>query len=255
MTWMPSRVAAALVAIAAVVFALGAPVHARGDGLVPSRHGSFGHYTLALTWQPGFCGTDGGCRADQPRTVLIGLHGLWASRPQPLIARGISAPQWWHHGCAYYQHSDRAPTLSGSIRRRLAAVVPHLEHSLVRHEYDKHVQCFGFSADTFFRTALALRHAVLDSGFGRYLVGRARGHRVSHDRVVRAFRHAFDTPLNAALQLRCRKNGKGRPVLTQIWITLHSDALRDFPRARALMNAPIAQDDCPAAFLVPTWPS
>jgi ribonuclease I len=219
----------------------------------PARHADFAYYTFALTWQPGFCGTTGGCLPDQPHDVLIGLHGLWASRPRPLIDRGISAPQWWSRGCDYYHHSDRAPRLSQATLTRLSRVMPHLKDSLLTHEYDKHVQCFGFDAQKFFDTALRMRRRVLDSVFGRYLILTARDHVVRRTDVVAAFMRAFDTDQASALQLRCERDGAGSLVLTQLWITLHTDALSRFPRAGSLMNAPIAQDNCPARFQVPGW--
>lgn len=225
--------------------------------LEPARHGDFAHYTLALTWQPGFCGTGPGCLGDQPHDLLIGLHGLWASRPQALIDRGITAPQWWSRGCDYYGHSHgqgvRAPRLSAATLRRLAHVMPHLEDPLLPHEYVKHVQCFGFDPQTFFDTELRMRHQVLDSAFGHYLTRMARGHAVGHKAVTDAFMHAFHTNQTSALQLRCERNARGNVVLTQLWITFHSDALSRFPRAGSLMDAPIPQDNCPARFRVPDW--
>lgn len=221
--------------------------------LLARRHSDFAHYTFALTWQPGFCSTDGGCLPYQPHDVLIGLHGLWASRPRSLIDRSISAPQWWSHGCDFYHHSDKAPQLSPAMLARLHRVMPHLKDSLLRHEYDKHVQCFGFDAGTFFATELQMRRRVVDSAFGRYLVMTALGHVVRHTDLTDAFMRAFGTDQSSALQLRCGHNDRGQVVLTQLWITIHADALPRFPHDGALMNAPIAQDDCPARFRVPGW--
>lgn len=237
----------------ALALGLLAAAVARAVPLKAVRHADFGHYTYALTWQPGFCSTDGGCLSDQPHAVLIGLHGLWASRPRSLIDRGISAPQWWQRGCDYYHHSDLAPQLSTATLQRLGRVMPHLRDSLLRHEYDKHVQCFGFDAQTFFDTELRMRQKVLDSAFGHYLTVTARGHAVRHTDVVNAFTRAFGTDHPAALQLRCGRSDRGQVVLTQLWITLHTDALLRFPRDGALMNAPIAQDNCPRRFRVPGW--
>lgn len=225
----------------------------RTTSLVPARHGSFGHYTFAITWQPGFCSVYDGCLASQPHTVLIGLHGLWASRPRSLIARHIRAPQWWRHGCDYYHHSDRAPPLPSALLHRLHRVMPHLRHSLLVHEYDKHVQCFGFNPRTFFTTELRMRRAVIDSPFGRYLIEVARGHEVSRRRVTDTFVRAFGTHQRSALQLRCARDHRGQVVLTQMWITLHTDAVARFPYHGALMNAPIAQHNCPRRFGVPNW--
>lgn len=237
----------------ALVLGLLAAAGAQAVPLTAARHAHFAHYTFALTWQPGFCSTDGGCLPDQPHGVLIGLHGLWASRPQSLIDRGISAPQWWSRGCDYYHHSDEAPRLLPAMLTRLHRVMPHLKDSLLRHEYDKHVQCFGFDAPTFFATELRMRRQVIDSAFGRYLITTARGHRVRHADVTAAFMRAFGTDQSSALQLRCGHDHHGHVVLTQLWITIHANALPRFPRDGALMNAPIAQDDCPARFRVPGW--
>jgi ribonuclease I len=226
---------------------------ARAAPLRPVRYGDFVHYTFALTWQPGFCSTDGGCLPDQAHTVLIGLHGLWASRPQSLIRRGISAPQWWSRGCDYYHHSDGAPPLPPATLLRLNAVMPRLKDSLLTHEYDKHVQCFGFDPQTFFRTELQMRRGVVDSAFGRYLTDTAKGREVRHRDVIQAFTRAFGTDQSSALQLRCGRNEQGQVVLTQLWITVYKDALSRFPRDDSFMNAPIPQDNCPARFRVPDW--
>lgn len=248
----PHRVFGSARALAAIIgLATAAAVHA--SPLIPPRHPHFGHYTFALTWQPGFCSTGGGCQGNQPRDVLIGLHGLWASRPQSLIDRRISAPQWWRHGCDYYHPSDRGPTLPASMLARLNRDMPHLRHPLLKHEYDKHVQCFGFDAAVFFETELGMRRRVLDSAFGRYLIVTAQGHAVRHQDVIGAFMRAFGTRQSAALQLRCGRDHHGEVVLAQLWFTLHTDSTSRFPRDHSLMNAPIAQDNCPERFRVPRW--
>lgn len=221
--------------------------------LTPALHSHFGHYTFALTWQPGFCSTESGCLPDQPKTVLIGLHGLWASRPQSLIARGVSAPQWWSRGCDYFHPSHRGPWLPAATYRQLQQVMPHLRHSLLRHEYDKHVQCFGFNTPRFFDTELGMRQAVVRSAFGRYLTQTARGHEVERTAVIDAFVSAFGTDQRSALQLQCGRSHDGRQVLTQMWITVRTAALARFPQASSLMDAPIWQDNCPSRFWVPDW--
>ncbi len=109
-----------------IALALSALVCAQADSpLSPRQHGDFGHYTLALTWQPGFC-AGGRCAADQNHNVHIGLHGLWASRPHDLIARNVPAPKWWSRGCDFYHHSDAALQLDGATVRNLERVMPQL---------------------------------------------------------------------------------------------------------------------------------
>jgi ribonuclease I (enterobacter ribonuclease) len=218
----------------------------------PAQHGDFDHYTFALTWQPGICSTDRGCRADQPRTPLIGLHGLWASTPHSLAATGVVDPQWWSRGCDYYQHSDAAPPLDAALTAQLDAVMPHFTYDLLTHEYDKHVQCFGFDPTPFFETELAMRDAVASSSFGSYLVGQA-GHLVKHDDVVRQFASDLATSHPTALQLQCAKTSAGEIVLTQFWITIPSGEINAFPKPQSLMDTPTNQDTCPPTFLIPAW--
>lgn len=139
------------------------------------------------------------------------------------------------------------------MRSDLHRLMPHLRHGLLRHEYDKHVQCFGFDTRKFFATELHMRREVLDSPFGRYLSASAQGHDVRRAHLLHVFMRAFGTDQQSALQLRCARDRRGRMVLTQLWITLHTPALARFPRDGALMNAPIAQNNCPARFRVPRW--
>ncbi len=220
--------------------------------IIPSRHGDFGHYTFALTWQPGFCRVEH-CLPDQPEGALIGLHGLWPSRPMSLVRRNIPAPAWWRKGCAFYPRDTHPLDLVPGTRRTLDELMPHLPFSLLRHEYEKHAQCFGYDAEAFFRTALHMRQAVVDSAFGRYLERRARGHEVRRAQVVAVFRKTFHARAPRALQLRCGKGRHGRVLLAQLWITVPRKALGRFPQGDALMNAPIPQDNCPARFVVPDW--
>lgn len=220
--------------------------------LLPALHGDFDHYTFALTWQPGICSTDEGCVAGQPRTPLIGLHGLWASRPQDLIRAGDTDPQWWSRGCDFYHHSSEAPPLDAALHQRLVDVMPYFATSLLTHEYDKHVQCFGFDPTLFFTTELAMRDAVVSSAFGAYLTQQA-GKTVDHTAVVNAFDAAFSTAQNTSLQLQCGHDNAGRTVLTQFWITLHAAAVNDFPKPDAFMDTDPSQDSCPQTFLIPAW--
>ncbi|GBQ29556.1 ribonuclease T2 family protein [Gluconacetobacter sacchari] len=234
--------------------AVSPPAPMAGSVVNPPAHGDFGHYTLALTWQPGFCASGPGCRPDQPKTPLIGLHGLWASRPQPLIAQGVPPQRWWGAGCDIYPgQDDKAPvTVTSETKQGLDQSVAHLSHSLVDHEYHKHVQCFGIPAETFFHTALDLRARVAGSDFGTTL--RAwQGRVVSKDAVMRAFRATFHSETERALQLRCEHDHAGHDVLTQLWFTIKREHVGDFPRASAFIRAPEDQDDCPATFLVPAW--
>ena len=216
-------------------------------------HGDFAYYTLALTWQPGICATDEGCRPDQPKGEPIGLHGLWASLPRTLVAAGVTPEQWRQRGCDLVRHSDAEPVLDPALKRRLGDVTPHFADDLLAHEYDKHVQCFGFDPNQFFENELALRERVVNSAFGDYVVSQ-QGRDVAHSDMVAAFRSAYSTSNGTALQLRCGADATGQWVLTQIWISVPADRLDLFPLPSALVDAPIDQDTCPLIFHVSAWP-
>jgi len=220
--------------------------------LVPAQHGDFDVYNLALTWQPGFCGTAAGCLPDQPKDALIGLHGLWASLPTSLSQRGITNVEWWSKGCDYFHHSAAQPALPIAVRRQLSEVIPHVKSDLLHHEYDKHVQCFGFDTTDYFQTELAMRGQILASGFAQTLVNSV-GTVVNHAALIAAFQSSFRTSAPRALQLQCESDANGRKVLSQLWITLRRAAIDSFPTSASLTNSPVPQDNCPATFLIPSW--
>jgi ribonuclease I (enterobacter ribonuclease) len=219
----------------------------------PPRHADFDHYTFALTWQPGMCETGASqCLPGQPKAPLVGLHGLWASLPRDLAAQGVVDQQWWAKGCDFYQHSSDPPALDAALLSNVELVMPHYQPSLLVHEYDKHVQCFGFDPAQFFATELAMRDAVASSAFGSYLDAQA-GHDVKHADVIAQFATSFATNHPTALQLQCAKSNAGEVVLTQFWITIRTDQVNAFPKPISLMDTPTNQDTCPSTFRVPTW--
>jgi len=189
---------------------------------------------------------------DQPHEPEIGLHGLWASETHDLEARDVPVTEWWKQGCGLYGSDDTPPVLSTPVRAGLDRVVPHLRHPLVVHEYAKHVRCFGYDPDRFFRTAMILRDRFSVAPIGQYLRSRA-GLVVTHDEVLRFFALSTGATAERALQLQCGYDREGRAVLEQMWLTLRPDRLGAFPAAGAYAASPQVQDNCPAAFLVRAW--
>jgi ribonuclease I len=234
-----------------VLSLFGALLAASSPALVPARHGDFNHYTFALTWQPGICAAEK-CLPDEPKAPLIGLHGLWASLPESLSVKGVVNPEWWSKGCDYYRHSDAPPPLDASLHDRLEGIMPHFHYDLLTHEYDKHVQCFGFDATRFFAKELAMRQAVVSSSFGKYLMQNA-GRKVDHADVVKQFQAAFKTNRETALQLRCEKTASGELVFAQFWMTIASKEIGAFPKASSFMETTPNQDSCPSRLLIPDW--
>ncbi len=243
-----------MVSVALALSAMMVGLPANAATLTPAVHGDFAHYTFALTWQPGFCGSDEGCLPDQPKAALIGLHGLWASLPQSLIDQGLPMKEWFGRGCEVFGPSEGAPVLDPAVSAQLDAFMPHIAHSLLTHEYDKHVKCFGFDPNQFFSTELAMRATVVAGPFGQYLMDHV-GQTVSHADVTAAFEKTFSTDLANSLQLQCDHNAQGGAFLSQFWFTLRADKLADFPQADDFMATPTAQyeDNCPTTFFVPNW--
>ncbi|PRP71853.1 hypothetical protein BUE93_04215 [Chromobacterium amazonense] len=222
--------------------------------LQPAQHADFPRYTYALTWQPGFCATGNGCLPEQSHEVQIGLHGLWPSEPQSLIAQNVPVQQWWAKGCAFFPHVHAVPALPAETRDELKVVMPQLKDDLLLHEYVKHAQCFGYPAQQFFETALKMRQAVVDGGFGDYLLGQA-GQTRTRQELQDAFAKAFGTDQRRSLQLQCGKDKQGRNVLTQFWFTLQADKLASFPAAESFVDTPDGEyeDSCAEPFVLPGW--
>ena len=241
----------AVLALLAFCLAAGA-AQAAASVPVPRRYGDFAHYTFALDWLPGGCGDQ--CTRAQPHDVRLGIHGLWASRPQRLIREHVAPPRWWAEGCGLLGGDAHAALpLDAAQRQAIEAWMPHFTLSLLLHEYRKHVQCFGFDAARFFAFEAQLRQRVADGPLGHYLDAHA-GQRVSHADLLAAFSSAYGVHVARALQLRCTRPADGQARLSQLWFTVRRQRVGDFPRAGAYMRAPQAQDDCPAHFVIPDWP-
>ncbi len=67
----------------------------------------------------------------------------------------------------------------------------------------------------FVATELAMRQAVVESAFGRYLVAHL-GRSLTHAKTVDRFRSAFATTAAASLQVQCKHDADGQPILTQL---------------------------------------
>jgi len=227
-----------------------------GSGAAWADEGmAFQHYTFAMLWQPGVCAAwtrvEPACAGLTPSSRASqqwSLHGLWASRPQKLIASGMEPKTWWEHGCFWFQNQSTAPhdscslpplELSPSVSEALSENMPMRKVCLDRHEYYKHEACFGEKADPFFQTALRLLGDVNASSFTAY-VRDHRGQWVNRNDLIRAYTQAFHLPDGSSLELRC-ENGKdaahGREgkILTEAWITVRANALQEFPRPQAFM--------------------
>lgn len=216
------------------------------NGIKPDPEMAFGHYTFATMWFPGVCQAwrDTGNVCDKERhnprvNQQLTLHGLWPSRPKSLIDAGIDAPTWWHYGCYWFDHDKKIPesadlpplALPGPLQQRLNQVMPLAQTHLDRHEYTKHIACFGPSPAEYFNTATDMLSALNASEFAHWLSAH-RGQTVSRKAIQTAFIKGFKQPDARAMQLRCaaKPNSPVKDILTEIWFTIPTEKLAQFPK-------------------------
>lgn len=221
------------------------------EGLLDQPRMAFGHYTFAVMWLPGLCQSWNDiatvCAAQQGKRAMreFTLHGLWPSRPRELIERGIPPVQWWRTGCYRYSHESSTPdscalpalSLTPSLQQRLERHMPLAATCLDRHEYTKHIACFGPSPQQFSTAALDLLQAVNASGFSRWLHDHA-GQTVSRKAIERAYAHSFGLRDASSLQLQCesKAGSSRRDVFTQAYITIPTERLAEFPAPAAFSS-------------------
>ena len=118
----------------------------------PRRVVPVGGYTLALTWNPGFCrqsANRGRFQCDPANRFGFVLHGLWPD------GQGATWPQY----CA---PAPRIP--EGVVRRNLCAMP---SPALQRYQYAKHGSCSGLPPATYFELAresyAAIRYPDMDA--------------------------------------------------------------------------------------------
>ncbi|WP_240454129.1 ribonuclease I [Halomonas sp. NO4] len=207
----------------------------------------FEHYTLALTWHPGFCTT----RTNPPRECRepslleerdrgFVLHGLWPSLPERFAERGVDRRRWWAQGCFLEQ-----PRIEGSFCRAhppfgfepplaeaLDDAMPGRASCLDRYQFAKHAACFDLAEEDYFAAAVALLETVNDSAFGAF-VALNQGGTVARNDLIGAFEAAFGEDTGRALRLEC--DGRGNRVLTEARIAIDAERLADFPAAESLV--------------------
>lgn len=216
--------------------------------------GGFDHYTLALTWHPGFCTTQRQPPRECRDTSLQAgardgfvLHGLWPSLPQHYADEGVTHQRWWAQGCFLEQ-----PRADGSFCRAHAPfafdepltddldhVMPGRASCLDRYQYAKHAACLALPAEAYFAKAVELLEAINASAFIDFVMIH-RGGEVGRNALIGAFEAAFGEGTGRALSLQC--DGRGNRVLTEIRIGIDAERLKDFPDPTSLV--PLRRGRC-----------
>jgi len=206
------------------------------------------HYTLALTWHPGFCES----RSRPPRECRepalregaeqgFVLHGLWPSLPARFAARGVDRRRWWREGCfletprpeGSFCRAHPPLDLPATLESALDAAMPGRASCLGRYQYAKHAACLELTEEGYFATAVALVEAVNASAFADF-VALNQGGEVRRNALIHAFEAAFGEGTDRALRLEC--GGRGHRLLTEVRIAIAAAHLADFPAAQSLVG-------------------
>ncbi|MDI5891072.1 ribonuclease T2 family protein [Halomonas rhizosphaerae] len=208
----------------------------------------FDHYTLALTWHPGFCESRSRppreCReADLREGAERGfvLHGLWPSLPERFAERGINRRRWWQEGCfletprpdGSFCRAHPPLGLPAPLGEALDATMPGRASCLDRYQYAKHAACLALPEAAYFSASVALVERVNASAFSAF-VTLNQGGEVGRNDLINAFEAAFGEGTGRALRLECR--GRGNRLLTEVRIGIATERLTQFPAAESLVR-------------------
>lgn len=239
----------------------------QSEPLVAVRFGDFSTYTLALSWQNGFCQSiserQGKLPAECQRTEkknsadpLLTLHGLWPSLPASIASRGVDNRRWMRFGCAtrpvpdYPEAHGRkcelpTPGLSADTSAQLALTMPGAGglSCLERYEFTKHGACFGFNPNTYFLTMSRLSQEVNQSPLGMWLKLH-NGKIISRRDFNNAVAQSFGKSSAKAVKLTCH----GNPAyLTGIQLVIDAKRINLPLSATSFVSQP-HPGNCPTQF-------
>ncbi|WP_148252032.1 ribonuclease T2 family protein [Aidingimonas lacisalsi] len=220
---------------------------ALGDDSVAHDPAAFDHYTLALTWHPGFCATQSRppdeCRdVEASKQQGFVLHGLWPSLPKRFAERGIDRERWWRDGCfidddrlggGFCAHPE--PSLPAPLADDVADVMPGQASCLDHYQYAKHAACLALPETDYFALSVDLLERVNASAFVDFVVIN-RGGEVAIDELMTAFEAAFGEGTRQALHLACR--GRGNRILSEVRIGIEAERIEAFPAPDSLAPQP-----------------
>lgn len=112
----------------------------------PASPAPFDYYVLSLSWSPQHCATNAGDRSSQctgPRPYGFIVHGLWPNSYGKRVAQKCAGPR-----------------LDGSrVSADIREIMP--SNALIRHEWETHGTCTGFTQTAYFDKVLAAWAAVV----------------------------------------------------------------------------------------------
>jgi len=235
--------------VLAVLWSLCAP---QAHAALPNT--KFDHYTIALSWLPGFCLVSQQCTPKTAHENLIGLHGIWPSEPRSLENAGLPEKIWEQRGCQAVPigaHS-RATPISAETQAAFRRVTADTGRDLVAHEAEKHLACLEPDPDKTIRSALKVREDFLQTDMAAFLRAGV-GKKISRAAFFAAARRDWPRFPNGGIVLRCRRDVKKRAILVEVQLALNPASIEDFPHMRAFASVTGRRSSCPAKFFLPDW--
>jgi ribonuclease T2 len=202
--------------------------------IAPAGEGTFGLYTLAVSWQPAFCETEPGkpeCRsltAGRYDANHFALHGLWPPDKYCGVDQSLVDADT-------YDPRSTLPEvpLSAAIRTALDRAMPGTQSLLERHEWLLHGTCSGVTANTYYARAIALLDELNASPVQDLFAGNT-GKRLSAEAVSAAFDAAFGKGAGRRVRIDCADDGN-RTLIVELRIRLYGDVMGP-AKFRTLIN-------------------
>ncbi|XAO72179.1 MAG: hypothetical protein AAYR33_04600 [Acetobacteraceae bacterium] len=214
----------------------------------------FDHYTIALSWLPGFCLVSHQCTAMMTHENLIGLHGAWPSEPKSLENAGLPEKIWEQRGCQAVPigaHS-RATSISEETQAAFRRVTADTGRDLVAHEAEKHLACLDLDPDKTIRSALKVRDDFLHTETAAFLRAGV-GKKMSRAAFFASVRRDWPRFPNGGIVLRCRRDTMKRAILVEVQLALNPATMEGFPHMGAFASVSGRRSSCPAKFFLPDW--
>ncbi|MEN9866023.1 MAG: hypothetical protein RL748_1613 [Pseudomonadota bacterium] len=252
---------------------------AQAGKLEAHKWGDFSTYSLALSWQAGFCKkmSEGGklpaeCNNPPPanKADYLTIHGLWPSLPASLEAKmqGKDAADkmktWFRYGCSARpltfpsfgpDKKCAAPAMnfSPAFRAELVKAMPGATDTtcLDRYEYAKHGVCFEFNQEDYFGTMLRFDTQVKGGKFGRFLADNY-GKSVSREALTEAFAADFGQESLQGLSLSCSQGVKGS-ALAELQLVIKSDMVNEPLSAKSFGSNEGRSGNCVGSILIGNW--
>lgn len=254
---------------------------ASADKLEAHKYADFSTYTLALSWQAGFCQSmqdspdrtpPAECKNPSPanKADFLTIHGLWPGLPASLAAKikgntpDEKLTSWHRFGCSVRpltfpayggQRVCAAPSMnfSPAFHRELLQFMPGANNTtcLDRYEYAKHGVCFEFSPEAYFGAMMALDQQVRAGKLGKFLAANY-GKSVTREAFSQAFAADFGQQSLQGLSIACSHSRKGS-FLAEIQLTLKSNAINQPLSAQSFASAQGRTGSCAGSFTIGTW--